>query len=365
MTKTYKDLLISKQTYFTITHYNTSFKTHIQCNSNTCITECKFNNGRWLQEEHWKFIEGIFLYGNEWRKVEKYIKTRTAAQARSHAQKFFINIQKRFIDEHLSLFNCNVNVNVDDNVIGIMLIKFTIGNLNCNTVVRLFKEKNIEIGEYYKDEGKYKFLMAMQKLKNVYVNGMHKNKGNGCYSSSDKCNGNFLVLLKEKFVKLIMNLLQSTKVHNRQLAQLRFNLDNSDKVISCVCDSPFNWNNNCCCDSNSNTNSSSPKENVSETTTAVVKIDEYEHNTNNTNVNNKVNPFYLGNFQYNNNNNNNSPQIQSSSSPLNIPLNNTNIITSPHLNIINNNNNTNTDNSFLNSSFTSLDNFCSTSIFSF
>jgi hypothetical protein len=207
----------------------------------------------------------------------------------------------------------------------------------------------------------------MQKLKNVYVNGMHKNKGNGCYSSGgDKCNGNFLVLLKEKFVKLIMNLLQSTKVHNRKLAQLRFNLDNSEKVVSCVCNSPFNWNNNCCCDSNSNTNSSSPKENISETTTAVVKIDEYEHNINNTNVNNKVNPFYLGDFQYNNNNNNNSPQIQSSSSPLNILLNNnTNIITSPHVNIINNNNNTNTDNSFLNSSFTSIDNFFSTSIFSF
>ena len=347
MTKTYKDLLISKQTYFTITHYNTSFKTHVQCNNNLCITECKFNNGRWLQEEHWKFIEGIFLYGNEWRKVEKYIKTRTAAQARSHAQKFFINIQKRFIDEHLSLFNCNVNMNVDDNVIGIMLIKFTIGNLNCDTVVRLFKEKNIEIGEYYIDEGKYKFLMAMQKLKNVYVNGMYRNKGNGCCGSgSNMCNGNFLVLLKEKFVKLIMNLLQSTKVHNRQLAQLRFNLDNSDKVVSCVCNSPFNCN----CDNNTNTNSSSPKENVS----AVVNINEYEHNINNINVNNKVNPFYLGDFQYNNNNNNNqSPQIQSSSSPLNIPLNN------------NNNNNTNPDNSFLNSSFTSIDNFFSTSIFSF
>ena len=360
MKKTYKDLLISKQTYFTITHYNTSFKAQIQYNQsyNASCVECKFNNGRWLQEEHWKFIEGIFLYGNEWRKVEKYIKTRTAAQARSHAQKFFINIQKRFIDEHLSLFNCNVNVNIDDNVIGIMLIKFTIGNLNCDTVVRLYKERNIEIGEYYKDEGKYKFLMAMQKLKNVYVNGIHKNKNNGCCSSS--CNGNFLVLLKEKFVKLIMNLLQSTKVHNRQLAQLKFNLDNSDKVVSCVCNSPFNCN--CCCDSN--TNSSSPKENVSETT---VKIDEYEHNNNiiTTNVNsinnnNKVNPFYLGDFQYNNNNQ--SPQIQSSS-PLNIPLNNNNNITSPHLNIINNN--TNTDNSFLNSSFTSIDNFFSTSIFSF
>ena len=34
------------------------------------------------------------LYGKDWKKVEKYIGTRSGAQIRSHAQKFFINIEK-------------------------------------------------------------------------------------------------------------------------------------------------------------------------------------------------------------------------------------------------------------------------------
>ena len=29
------------------------------------------NTGRWNQEEHKKFIEALFIYGNEWKKVQK------------------------------------------------------------------------------------------------------------------------------------------------------------------------------------------------------------------------------------------------------------------------------------------------------
>ena len=53
-----------------------------------------FNNGRWSDEEHKKFLEGILEYGNEWKKVQKIIKTRSSTQARSHAQKFFLKIKK-------------------------------------------------------------------------------------------------------------------------------------------------------------------------------------------------------------------------------------------------------------------------------
>jgi SHAQKYF class myb-like DNA-binding protein len=51
-------------------------------------------NGRWTEEEHVKFIEAIFIYGNEWKKVQNYLKTRTSSQARSHAQKFFLKLRK-------------------------------------------------------------------------------------------------------------------------------------------------------------------------------------------------------------------------------------------------------------------------------
>ena len=49
----------------------------------------RFTNGRWKLEEHQRFIKAIILYGNEWKKVEEYVGTRSSTQARSHAQKFF------------------------------------------------------------------------------------------------------------------------------------------------------------------------------------------------------------------------------------------------------------------------------------
>jgi len=53
-----------------------------------------FSQGRWLPEEHQKFIEAILKYGNEWINVQKYIGTRSITQARSHAQKFFTKLKK-------------------------------------------------------------------------------------------------------------------------------------------------------------------------------------------------------------------------------------------------------------------------------
>ena len=54
----------------------------------------EYNSGRWSNEEHNKFIEGILKFGNEWKKVQNIIKTRTSTQARSHAQKFFLRLKK-------------------------------------------------------------------------------------------------------------------------------------------------------------------------------------------------------------------------------------------------------------------------------
>jgi SHAQKYF class myb-like DNA-binding protein len=59
-----------------------------------------FNQGRWLPEEHKKFIEAMYIYGNEWKKVQEYIGTRSSTQARSHAQKFFIRLRKKFSNDN-------------------------------------------------------------------------------------------------------------------------------------------------------------------------------------------------------------------------------------------------------------------------
>ena len=62
----------------------------------------EYKTGRWSKEEHEKFIEGILKYGNEWRKVQKIIKSRSSTQARSHAQKFFLKLKKEINMDILS-----------------------------------------------------------------------------------------------------------------------------------------------------------------------------------------------------------------------------------------------------------------------
>ena len=53
-----------------------------------------YRYGKWSQDEHKKFIEGMRLYGKNWSKIHLHIGTRTCPQARSHAQKFFRKLEK-------------------------------------------------------------------------------------------------------------------------------------------------------------------------------------------------------------------------------------------------------------------------------
>lgn len=64
--------------------------------------EGTFNTGRWLPDEHHRFIEALLKFGNEWKSVQKHVGTRSSTQARSHAQKFFVKIGKTKI-ENLNL----------------------------------------------------------------------------------------------------------------------------------------------------------------------------------------------------------------------------------------------------------------------
>ena len=43
-----------------------------------------------------KICLGLKLYGRDWKKVEGFLRTRTGAQIRSHAQKFFNRITREF-----------------------------------------------------------------------------------------------------------------------------------------------------------------------------------------------------------------------------------------------------------------------------
>jgi SHAQKYF class myb-like DNA-binding protein len=51
-------------------------------------------SGRWSDNEHKAFLLGLSRYGREWKRVAQDIPTRTSAQVRSHAQKYFAKISK-------------------------------------------------------------------------------------------------------------------------------------------------------------------------------------------------------------------------------------------------------------------------------
>lgn len=51
-------------------------------------------SGRWTAAEHNAFLRGLKIFGREWKKVVTCIPTRTSAQIRSHAQKYFAKQSK-------------------------------------------------------------------------------------------------------------------------------------------------------------------------------------------------------------------------------------------------------------------------------
>lgn len=58
-------------------------------NNNQTIIVGNQYQGRWTDEEHDKFLEGLRLFGKDWRRIEEFIGSRSCAQIRSHAQKYF------------------------------------------------------------------------------------------------------------------------------------------------------------------------------------------------------------------------------------------------------------------------------------
>ena len=107
--------------------YNTIHPIHLNClddkDSNNSINyseEKEENlNGRWNKEEHIRFIKGCLLYGNNWKKVKKYVKTRSSAQIRSHAQKYLIKLKKKFhsFDLKDKFWNYNFDNEVIENIV--------------------------------------------------------------------------------------------------------------------------------------------------------------------------------------------------------------------------------------------------------
>ena len=65
----------------------------------------EIHSGRWSKTENILFLSGVVQFGNNWKKIQENIKTRTTTQARSHAQKIFIKIKNK----HIIDISSNIN----------------------------------------------------------------------------------------------------------------------------------------------------------------------------------------------------------------------------------------------------------------
>lgn len=62
------------------------------------ITKSREN---WTDQEHDKFLEALHLFDRDWKKIEAFVGSKTVIQIRSHAQKYFMKVQKNGTSEHV------------------------------------------------------------------------------------------------------------------------------------------------------------------------------------------------------------------------------------------------------------------------
>jgi SHAQKYF class myb-like DNA-binding protein len=51
-------------------------------------------SGRWTLQEHELFLQGLHLHGKGWKKIAQMVQTRSVVQIRTHAQKYFLKLNK-------------------------------------------------------------------------------------------------------------------------------------------------------------------------------------------------------------------------------------------------------------------------------
>ena len=88
--------------------------------------------GRWTSREHKQFLEGLNSYGDNWKKINDIIQTRSPNQIISHAQKFYLKF-KYIKDEKLGIdFTLNKINNINDMIKHIRLVN------NNHNVIKTF-----------------------------------------------------------------------------------------------------------------------------------------------------------------------------------------------------------------------------------
>ena len=205
-----------------------------------CLNENNISsNGRWTMEEHNKFIEGIIKFGSDWKKIEKYLTSRTSTQARSHAQKFLVKLKNL---EFLKKKNIDLNLSWSK---AIQLIKNSLSeddlkkvliNASCNNRYKE-KKKNIKYHNWNKNEN------DVNKKNNDNINSCINNVSNNKVNYINYDNDNFFSTTSEYDINNNNNKIEKENNFLNYQIKNNENNDNDDKK-DCLEDFMINFNKN-------------------------------------------------------------------------------------------------------------------------
>ena len=170
-------------------------------------------SGRWKLKEHIQFLEGLDKFGTDWKKICPLIKTRTANQIRSHAQKFYLKL-KHAKDKQLGIdFTSNDIKNIRDMINHIKSINSDYDIIK----VFLFLSEKCSIDKKKKKQNilKKKFIIKTAKKSNFDKNNNNINNFQNNIKNSDSdrfSNGNNQEM--NDYPKLIENRFVNNNIFN-------------------------------------------------------------------------------------------------------------------------------------------------------
>ena len=175
----------------------TKIKKNKKIIKNSLTIKKNTKEGRWDETEHFKFVEALNKYGNDWKEVQEHVGSRSSSQVRSHAQKFFLKL-KTFKDESLGLDLTSNDIKNFSDIIN--KIKEYEQEKKCNNILFIINRKLFDGNLKY-----YNNIIFQNNYKNILleINKTIKERDDNVNSNNKEKEYN---IKKEKKKKLFKNI---------------------------------------------------------------------------------------------------------------------------------------------------------------